>query len=148
MPFVLGTAKYDISNASIEISDVVYTGKEQDKPDNYTVISDGKELTEGVDYLVLDDSGFDCPGTFSLSIVGIGKYYGEASQEYTVFSTDFDVDGDDMISIRDVTAIQLYLAGIREITYMYGHEAADVNGDGEITVEDATYLQKLLASIS
>ena len=147
VPFVLGTAKYDISNASIEISEMVYTGKEQDKPDNYTVTSDGKELTEGVDYLVLDGSGFVYAGICSFSIVGIGNYYGEASQEYTVFSTDFDVDGDDMISISDVTAIQLYLAGIREITYKYGHEAADVNGDGEITVEDATYLQKLLASI-
>ena len=148
VPFVLGTAKYDISNASIEISEMVYTGKEQDKPDNYTVTSDGKELTEGVDYLVLDGSGFVYAGICSFSIVGIGNYYGEASQEYTVFSTDFDVDGDDMISISDVTAIQLYLAGIREITYKYGHEAADVNGDGQISVEDATYLQKLLASIS
>lgn len=147
VPFALGTAKYDISNASIEVSDVVYTGKVQDKPDNYTVTSDGKELTEGIDYLVIDDSGFTGSGNYSFGIVGIGNYHGEAYQNYTVYGTEYDVDGDDMISIRDVTAIQLYLAGIREITYMYGHEAADVNGDGEITVEDATCLQKLLAGI-
>lgn len=144
VPFVLGTAKYDISNASIEISEMVYTGKEQDKPDNYTVISDGKELTEGVDYLVVDDSGFDGSGTYNFGIVGIGNYYGTASTKYEVFCQKYDVDGDGKVTIRDTTAIQFYLAGLRT---PYNLDAADANGDGIIGVDDVTYIQKLLAGI-
>lgn len=145
VPFVLGAPKYDISNASIKIGEIIYSGRAQDKPDNYTVTSiDGKELVEGVDYLVTYDSGFDGPGSFFLSVVGIGNYYGEVCQRYTVLGTEYDVDGDGMITIRDTTAIQFYLAGIRTPRNLY---AADANGDGVISVADVTHIQKLLAGI-
>ncbi|MGN0501774.1 MAG: leucine-rich repeat protein, partial [Ruminococcus sp.] len=145
VPFALGTAKYDISNAFPFVSDIVYTGKAQDKPDNYSVTFDGKELTEGVDYLVVDGSGFDGAGYSTFSVVGIGNYYGTASYGYIVLGTEYDVDCDGMITVRDATAIQLYLAGIRELGDEY---AADVNCDGEITVDDVTCIQKLLAGLS
>lgn len=144
VPFALGEPKYGISTASIEISEVVYSGKAQDKPDNYTVTSDGKELTEGVDYLVVDDSGFDSSGIYCFGIVGIGNYYGTASTKYEVICEKYDVDGDGKVTIRDTTAIQFYLAGLRT---PYNLDAADANNDGEITVEDATHIQKLLAGI-
>lgn len=144
VPFVLGAPKYGISNASIEVADIVYSGRAQDKPDNYTVIFDGKELTEGIDYLVTDGSGFDGSGTYSFSVVGIGNYYGTVSKDYKVLGTEYDVDGDGMITIRDTTAIQFYLAGIRNLN---NPDAADANGDGEISVDDVTYIQKLLAGI-
>ncbi|MGN0490791.1 leucine-rich repeat protein [Ruminococcus sp.] len=144
VPFALGEAEYNISNASIDVADIVYSGREQDKPDNYKVIFDGKELTEGVDYLVVDGSGFDGSGIYSFSVVGIGNYYGEASQSYTVLGTEYDVDDDGMITIRDVTAIQFYLAGIRDLNHYY---MADADGDGDVTINDVTYIQKLLAGI-
>lgn len=144
VPFALGVAENDISNASIDVADIVYSGREQDKPDNYTVTFDGKELTEGVDYLVISGSGFDGSGTYSLYVVGIGNYYGEASQRYTVLGTEYDIDDDGMITIRDVTAIQFYLAGIRELNHYY---KADADGDGNVTINDVTYIQKLLAGI-
>lgn len=144
VPFALGVAENDISNASIDVADIVYSGREQDKPDNYTVTFDGKELTEGVDYLVISGSGFDGSGTYSLYVVGIGNYYGEASQRYTVLGTEYDVDDDGMITIRDVTAIQFYLAGIRDLNHYY---KADADGDGDVTIDDVTCIQKLLAGI-
>lgn len=144
VPFALGVAENDISNASIDVADIVYSGREQDKPDNYTVTFDGKELTEGVDYLVISGSGFDGSGTYSLYVIGIGNYYGEASQRYTVLGTEYDVDDDGMITIRDVTAIQFYLAGIRDLNHYY---MADADGDGDVTINDVTYIQKLLAGI-
>lgn len=144
IPFVLRPAKYDISNVSIEIGEVIYSGKSQDKPDHYTVTLDGEELIEGVDYLVTKDSGFFCEGTFDFEIVGIGDYYGTTSQLYKAKCYDYDVDGDDIVTIRDVTAIQFYLADLRGVKNLY---AADANNDGEITVEDATHIQKLLAGI-
>lgn len=144
IPFVLRPAKYDISNVSIEIGEVIYSGKSQDKPDHYTVTLDGEELIEGVDYLVTKDSGFFCAGEFDLEIVGIGDYYGKTYQPYKAKCYDYDVDGDYIVTIRDVTAIQFYLAGIRGVNNLY---SADANNDGEITVEDATHIQKLLAGI-
>lgn len=144
VPFVLGTPEYDLSDAFAYVSDIVYTGKAQDKPDKYSVTFDGKELTEGVDYLVLKDSGFDSAGSHTFSAVGIGNYYGIVSYEYNVLASEYDVDFDGMITIKDATAIQFYLAGISELDISY---AADVNHDGEVTVEDATSLQKLLAGI-
>lgn len=105
---------------------------------------DGKKLVEGIDYFVTDYSGFDGSGEYRFYIVGMGNYYGSASKEYWAIGTDFDVDGDGIITIRDCTAIQLYLVGLREINDFY---AADVNGDEEITIDDVTCLQKFLASI-
>ena len=55
-----------------------------------------------------------------------------------------DVDGDGKVTIRDTTAIQFYLAGLRT---PYNLDAADANGDGIIGVDDVTYIQKLLAGI-
>lgn len=144
VPFVLDTALYDISNASIEIGENVYSGKEQDKPDNYTVTYDGKELTEGVDYLVTNDSGFNYSGDFYFTIVGIGNYYGSVYQKYQVLGKEYDADGDGKITVRDATAIQFYCSGIRGLENYY---AADANGDGSVNIDDATYIQKLLAGM-
>lgn len=145
VPFALGTPNYNLSGAFAFASDIVYAGKAQDKPDNYSVTFDGKELTEGVDYLVVKGSGFDAAGDSTFSAVGIGNYYGTASYEYNVLGTEYDVDCDGMITVRDATAIQLYLSGIRELGDEY---AADVNYDGEVTIDDVTCIQKLLAGLS
>lgn len=144
VPFVIGEAKYNIENAQIEIGETIYGGLYQDKPNNYTVTYNGKMLEEGVDYLVTDNSGFYETGTHLFTIVGIGNYYGTANQEYEVLCVEYDVNGDGVVNIKDTTAIQFYLAGIRTPQNL---DAADANSDGRISVEDVTHIQKVLAGI-
>ena len=55
-----------------------------------------------------------------------------------------DADGDENITISDVTAIQRYLADM--LTFDPNQQfAADTNGDGKVDINDATHLQKYLA---
>lgn len=144
VPFILGAPKYDITTASINIPEIVFSGKGQARPDNYTVTLGGKELVESVDYIVTDESGYGDEGSYTFTIVGTGNYYGLTSQDYKVVCAKYDVDGDGIVTIRDTTAIQFYLAGIRTPQNL---DAADANGDGVISIDDVTYIQKLLAGI-
>ena len=54
----------------------------------------------------------------------------------------YDVNGDGMTDVRDVTALQMYLANF-EIDVK--EENLDINGDGEIDIIDATELQIILS---
>lgn len=144
VPFAIGEAKYNIENVQIEIGETIYGGIYQEKPNNYTVTYNGKVLEEGVDYLVTYSSGFYEKGTHLFTIVGIGNYYGTANKEYEVLCAEYDVNGDGVVNIKDTTAIQFYIAGIRTPQNL---DAADANSDGRISVEDVTYIQKVLAGI-
>ncbi len=55
-----------------------------------------------------------------------------------------DVDGDDVVNINDVTAIQRHLAEYEFLDGIYLY-AADVNRDGDVAIDDATTLQQSLA---
>lgn len=55
-----------------------------------------------------------------------------------------DANGDGIVNIRDVTAIQRHLADWELIPEQL-LVLADTNGNGEIDIEDATYLQMFLA---
>ena len=55
-----------------------------------------------------------------------------------------DANGDRIINIRDVTAIQRHLAEF-DLLEGAGLLSADVDGDGYITVADATALQEYFA---
>ena len=55
-----------------------------------------------------------------------------------------DADGDGVVNINDVTAIQRHVAEFEALEDLQA-KAADVNGDGSITIEDATILQQYLA---
>ncbi|MBQ9743392.1 MAG: dockerin type I repeat-containing protein [Ruminococcus sp.] len=57
-----------------------------------------------------------------------------------------DVDGDGLISVRDATEIQYYLARLVYIA-PNRYDDADVNRDGVVSVKDATMIQKFLAGI-
>lgn len=58
-----------------------------------------------------------------------------------------DVNLDKKVNIKDVTAIQRYLAKI--ITLSVGQKrAADVDGEDGLNIKDATHLQKWLAHIT
>ncbi len=55
-----------------------------------------------------------------------------------------DANSDGVANIKDVTAIQCYLAGIRDLNSI-GMMVADVDGDGEVNINDATAIQMYLA---
>ena len=56
-----------------------------------------------------------------------------------------DADGDGVVTILDVTAIQRKLASIA--LPAFDEIAADVDGDGSVTILDATYIQRWLAGL-
>lgn len=57
-----------------------------------------------------------------------------------------DVNGDEEITISDVTLLQQYLADLETLDAL-GLAAADPNGDGIINISDATHIQKYIAEI-
>jgi hypothetical protein len=57
-----------------------------------------------------------------------------------------DVDGDGLVSIVDVSAIQLHLANVETLDQS-GLAAADANGDGDVNILDATHIQRFLAKL-
>ena len=57
-----------------------------------------------------------------------------------------DVNGDEEITIADVSLLQYYLADLKELD-AYGLAVADANGDGRIDISDATHIQKYIAEV-
>ena len=55
-----------------------------------------------------------------------------------------DTNGDGIVNIRDVTAIQRHVADL-EILTGTAFSVADTNGDGTVSIDDATHLQMYLA---
>ena len=55
-----------------------------------------------------------------------------------------DANGDGLVKINDVTAIQQHLAELQELSDL-GAKAADINMDNKLEIEDATTLQMHLA---
>ena len=57
-----------------------------------------------------------------------------------------DVNRDEVLSIKDATAIQKFLAKLVEFDKTQ-EQLADVNLDGTVSIKDATYIQEVLAKI-
>lgn len=57
-----------------------------------------------------------------------------------------DVDGDNVVSVMDATAIQRHLALLSNLTGS-GMSRADVDGDDTLSVMDATHIQRFLAKL-
>lgn len=55
-----------------------------------------------------------------------------------------DVNGDGLVNMKDISAIQRYLVGGEELSAA-ALKAADVNGDGAINMKDASKLQKIIS---
>ena len=55
-----------------------------------------------------------------------------------------DANGNDVVGVDDVSAVQRYLAELESLEGIYLH-AADTNQDGEVDISDATNLQAYLA---
>ena len=56
-----------------------------------------------------------------------------------------DVDGDQVVSVLDVTAIQCKLANLPAT---YNEALADTDGDGSVSILDGTFIQRYLAKLS
>lgn len=52
-----------------------------------------------------------------------------------------DADGDGEVNIKDVTAIQQHLVGLRDLT-PENYLNSDVDGSGKVTIKDASYIQR------
>ena len=55
-----------------------------------------------------------------------------------------DTNGDGIVSVQDVTAIQRHIAGLEPVTGEF-LAAADINRDGEVKIDDATLLQMIIS---
>ena len=74
------------------------------------------------------------------------RYAKEKNRDYILLDEVMlgDADGDGVVNINDVTAIQRHVAEFKALDDLQA-KAADVNGDGSVTIEDATILQQYLA---
>ena len=128
------------------IEDCYYTGAEivpeitvyKNEMDRYY---GGEPLVEGVDYYIsCSDNRY--PGTAEITVIGVGKYFGEAAASFNIrIAKKGDVDHSGDVSMRDIVELQRYING-------YGNEidlyAADVDGDGTITMRDLSTLQRYI----
>ncbi len=86
------------------------------------------------------------PDTFNEQYDDVKLAFDECNVINTSCKLKGDVDGNNVISIMDATAIQKYLADINELDDS-AKKLADFNGDNTINVVDATDIQKRLANI-
>lgn len=142
--FVIGATRHDISDAEISVSDFIYTGDEQFVTPH--VVYNKTALTEGKDYELSGDYSATQPGTYTITITGIGNYTGEVTVNYQVieyfFTTKGDVTGDGKVTLEDVQMILRTVLCISKLTDEQ-KKAADMNDDGKIDLND-TY--KILQS--
>ncbi len=75
------------------------------------------------------------------------KEYGLNFEEIKIPEIIGDVDGDDVITIKDATVIQKAIANILPLLREQ-MPFADADGDGTVTIKDATDIQKTVASLS
>ena len=105
-------------------------------PDSVTEIAD--TAFSGCDNLIIVCSS----GSYA-------KQYAEAKGMDYITTDEFvmgDFNGDGMVTIRDVTYIQLYRVGLQEIDKK-ATARCDINGDGNVDIRDATYIQMYRAQM-
>ena len=71
--------------------------------------------------------------------------YGDETEILPILMTG-DVDGNNVVNIKDATAIQKAVAGIDAGTYI--ESLADVDKNGTVNIKDATAIQKRVAGIT
>ena len=105
------------------------------------------EIPMSVNYIA--DTAFSGDPNLTLG-VWFGSYGYEYAQSHNIPYVLLDevklgdANGDDNITINDVTAIQRHLAQLEQIEGIYLY-AADANQDGTLDISDATSLQMYLA---
>ena len=108
-----------------------------------------------LNYVTIPQSvSFIQPHAFDFENVTIGCYYDSYAYSFSKENGYLyelldgvklgDVNGDNHISIGDVTAIQRHLAELEKVEGIYLY-ASGINGDGKVDISDATTLQMYLA---
>ncbi len=80
--FVVGGAKHDIAGASVTVPTVSYAGGTQTILPQVTL--DGRTLVEGRDYQLTGGFLVTAPGSYTLTVSGIGNYTGIVQAAYQV----------------------------------------------------------------
>ncbi len=129
----------DISSAEAALDDLEYSGEEQFVSPVVTL--NGETLTEGIDYYIEGDYSAMLPGTYSLTIRGMGIYAGQLTVGYKVTGEVPDeVTTDDETDVVPTDSEEEQPAETppeevpdeTEKTVLIG----DVNGDGIVNVTD------------
>jgi len=85
--------------------------------------------------------------TITISDTDNSGEYAEKSLKFTVLDKFYgDADADGKVTIKDATALQKYLAGIKG-DYSFAKGLADCDVNDVISIKDATCIRKLLANI-
>ena len=112
----------------------------------------GKKITAKIDVELAREEG-ETPGTYRIYVSALNEtnyvLNEEASTDGVLTITGApailgDVDGDGQVTIKDVSAIQLYIAEELSADDI-NLQAADVDGNGSVNISDATALQLFLA---
>ncbi len=104
-------------------------------------------LTKSIKYIGTDAFS-DCKETLFFVEPGtMGyEYVTKNNLNYIVANVPGDINGDKVLSMEDVVALQRYIASLTEFTD--GQKAiADVDSDGEISMQDVTYMQRKIAGL-
>ena len=133
------------SLSSVTLNDNITTIREYAFADcpNLTYLAIPESVTQ------IYNSSFENDNNLTLG-VWFGSYGYEYAQSHNIPYVLLDevklgdANGDDNITINDVTAIQRHLAQLEQIEGIYLY-AADANQDGTLDISDATSLQMYLA---
>lgn len=126
---------YIYKSALVFSSGGIFTAVTPDK-DGYAEFYVSKNIGENTSFST--SYSYENPVEHSM---GIG--YGKSGENLNYFTMgDINVDG--AINVDDVTAIQLYAAGLKKL-YNLQQRNADVTADGKIDINDVTMIQKYLA---
>ena len=167
----LGTmtnADGDVVEMNLSENEVEYTGEPITPPAAVLTSEMGVEYAEGEDYTLSYYKQVAVEGELTEvevdreNIIEIGTYTvvatptrngvlkGEAWATFCVVEPAppllGDVDGDNEISVIDVTYLQRSLSGL-EIPFEIDERVADVDGNGSVEIIDATCLQRWLAHL-
>lgn len=104
---------------------------------------------EGIYFVATEDGVSIINEAYANNVVEMYKFYKVMKSNDKTFSRISlfgDADSDGILSVKDATEIQKYIAGIesdRKFVFEY-KTVIDINGDGFVDITDATALNKML----
>ena len=104
---------------------------------------------EGIYFIATEDGVSIINDAYVNNVVEMDKFYKVMKSNDKTFSRISlfgDADSDGILSVKDATEIQKYIAGIgsdRKFVFEY-KTVIDINGDGFVDITDATALNKML----
>lgn len=120
----------DVSGASVTVSSLIYTGKDQTP--EVTVTIDGKTLAQGTDYSV-DVTAQSNAGSYSLTVNGIGGYAGSQTVDWSIAKAGQSITASDITAAYGDTDKTVSATGtFGAVSY------AVTSGDDVVSVDPVT----------